>query len=117
MTQLETNTSPYLDSAFANDRAHVFHSWSAQGALNPTVIAGATSPFGDSRKHQLYPDHPRMRPPLSPTCLASPPAAGTTKAGHPLAPVPNAIRDPSGLNVLYAGFRRPRTMARRAWGG
>jgi hypothetical protein len=27
-----------------------------------TVIAGATSPFGDSRKHQLYPDHPRMRP-------------------------------------------------------
>ncbi len=41
MTELDTNTSPYLSSAFANDRAHVFHSWSAQGALNPTVIAGA----------------------------------------------------------------------------
>jgi taurine--2-oxoglutarate transaminase len=41
MTQLDTNLSPYLASAFANDRAHVFHSWSAQGALNPTVIAGA----------------------------------------------------------------------------
>jgi len=27
-----------------------------------TVIAGAMSPFGDSRKHQLYPDHPRMHP-------------------------------------------------------
>src|SRR3954452_492462 len=27
-----------------------------------TVIAGATSPFGDPRKHQLYPRHPRMRP-------------------------------------------------------
>jgi hypothetical protein len=27
-----------------------------------TVIAGATSPFGDSRKHQLYPQHPRMHP-------------------------------------------------------
>jgi hypothetical protein len=27
-----------------------------------TVIAGATSPFGDSRKHQLYPDRPRMHP-------------------------------------------------------
>jgi len=27
-----------------------------------TVIGGATSPFGDSRKHQLYPDHPRMHP-------------------------------------------------------
>ena len=30
-----------LDTAYANDRAHVFHSWSAQAALNPTVIAGA----------------------------------------------------------------------------
>jgi hypothetical protein len=27
-----------------------------------TVLAGATSPFGDSRKHQLYPTHPRMHP-------------------------------------------------------
>jgi taurine--2-oxoglutarate transaminase len=27
--------------AFELDRAHVFHSWSAQGALNPFVIAGA----------------------------------------------------------------------------
>jgi hypothetical protein len=27
-----------------------------------TVVGGATSPFGDSRKHQLYPDHPRMHP-------------------------------------------------------
>jgi taurine--2-oxoglutarate transaminase len=26
---------------FANDRSHVFHSWSAQGALNPICIAGA----------------------------------------------------------------------------
>ncbi len=25
---------------YANDRAHVFHSWSAQKALNPLVIAG-----------------------------------------------------------------------------
>lgn len=41
MTQTELNTSPYLSSAYANDRSHVFHSWSAQGALTPTVIAGA----------------------------------------------------------------------------
>ena len=27
-----------------------------------TVVGGATSPFGDSRKHPLYPAHPRMRP-------------------------------------------------------
>ena len=41
MTQLESNTSPWLATAYANDRAHVFHSWSAQGALDPVVIAGA----------------------------------------------------------------------------
>ena len=41
MTELELSTSPYLAAAYANDRAHVFHSWSAQGALAPVVIAGA----------------------------------------------------------------------------
>src|SRR5438477_5596804 len=41
MTELDTNTSPYLAAAYANDRAHVFHSWSAQGLIQPTVIAGA----------------------------------------------------------------------------
>jgi len=29
------------DDAFANDRKHVFHSWSAQGALNPAVVTRA----------------------------------------------------------------------------
>ncbi len=45
MTQLDdrhpTATSPLIGDAYANDRARVFHSWSAQGALDPTVIAGA----------------------------------------------------------------------------
>ncbi|MFM7231597.1 MAG: aspartate aminotransferase family protein [bacterium] len=41
MTDLERSTSPYLAAAYDNDRAHVFHSWSAQGALAPVVIAGA----------------------------------------------------------------------------
>ncbi len=36
MTALETRPS----DAYANDRAHVFHSWSAQATLNPIVIAG-----------------------------------------------------------------------------
>ena len=36
MTTLETRPS----DAFTNDRQHVFHSWSAQGALNPLVVAG-----------------------------------------------------------------------------
>ena len=42
MTQLDTATSPYLATAYENDRAHVFHSWSAQGALEPIVVVGAS---------------------------------------------------------------------------
>ncbi len=42
MTSLDVPTDQYLASAFANDRAHVFHSWSAQGPLQPTVIAGGS---------------------------------------------------------------------------
>ena len=38
MTALDTHP----DHAFTNDRAHVFHSWSAQGALHPLVIAGGS---------------------------------------------------------------------------
>src|SRR5262249_52541464 len=43
MTSLDlaADTDRYLATAYANDRAHVFHSWSAQGPLDPTVIAGA----------------------------------------------------------------------------
>ena len=28
------------EAAFGNDRAHVFHSWSAQALVNPVAIAG-----------------------------------------------------------------------------
>ena len=41
MTQIDTNVSPYLANAYAHDRKHVFHSWSAQGALNPAVVTRA----------------------------------------------------------------------------
>ena len=41
MTELDLSASPYLAAAYQNDRAHVFHSWSAQGQLDPVVIAGA----------------------------------------------------------------------------
>ena len=44
MTSLQdpiTDVDRYVATAYANDRAHVFHSWSAQGALDPTVIVGA----------------------------------------------------------------------------
>src|SRR5262245_17117243 len=41
MTHTDVITSPYLATAYENDRTHVFHSWSAQSALAPVVIAGA----------------------------------------------------------------------------
>ena len=50
MTQLDDAPSALLGDAYANDRARVFHSWSAQGALDPTVIKGALgSRFWDDR--------------------------------------------------------------------
>jgi taurine--2-oxoglutarate transaminase len=42
MTALDdTRTS----TAYQNDRAHVFHSWSAQGALTPLVVTGASGSY------------------------------------------------------------------------
>jgi len=45
-------------------RAMVNRFYAGVHAAQPgaTVIAGATSSFGDPRKHPLYPSHPRMRP-------------------------------------------------------
>ncbi|MEI8239645.1 MAG: aspartate aminotransferase family protein [Actinomycetota bacterium] len=37
MTEFDTRPA----DAFANDRAHVFHSWSAQGQINPLVVSRA----------------------------------------------------------------------------
>lgn len=46
---LETTGATLLDAAYANDRSFVFHSWSAQAALDPVVIAGASgSRFWDA---------------------------------------------------------------------
>ncbi len=41
MTSLEARPS----AAFVNDRSHVFHSWSAQGALKPLVVAGGEGSY------------------------------------------------------------------------
>lgn len=41
MTALETNPA----DAFANDRAYVFHSWSAQASLNPAVVTAAEGSY------------------------------------------------------------------------
>ena len=49
MTSLETKRS----RTYTDDRAHVFHSWSAQGALDPIVVAGADgSWFWDEAGHR-----------------------------------------------------------------
>ncbi len=43
MTAVPPASAPELDAqTVALDRAHVFHSWSAQGALNPMPIAGGS---------------------------------------------------------------------------
>ncbi len=42
------------DETYALDRAHVFHSWSAQAALDPLVVTGAAGSYvfdGDGRSH------------------------------------------------------------------
>ncbi len=50
MTQTESTPSPYAAAAHANDRTHVFHSWSAQALIDPVVIAGASgSRFWDDQ--------------------------------------------------------------------
>ena len=41
MAALDTHPA----DAFVNDRAHVFHSWSAQGALNPAVVTRAEGSY------------------------------------------------------------------------
>ena len=41
MTALDTHPA----DAFASDRAHVFHSWSAQGAINPLVVTRAQGSY------------------------------------------------------------------------
>jgi taurine--2-oxoglutarate transaminase len=40
-TTTGSGTETRRSDTYANDRAHVFHSWSAQGALDPLVVAGA----------------------------------------------------------------------------
>lgn len=42
---MSTVTPLAADETYALDRAHVFHSWSAQGSLQPMVIAGAEGSY------------------------------------------------------------------------
>ena len=102
MTAVESVThtleqSALLDDAYANDRARVFHSWSAQGALNPTVIAGALgSKFWDDTgttwidftsmlvNMNLGHQHPKMiqaiKDQLDTLCMVAPPFANDQRS-------------------------------------
>jgi taurine---2-oxoglutarate transaminase len=51
---MSPNTRPA--DAFANDRKHVFHSWSAQGALNPMVVAGGSGSWMWDQSGKRYLD-------------------------------------------------------------
>jgi taurine--2-oxoglutarate transaminase len=52
MTELDTHPA----DAFANDRKHVFHSWSAQGAINPLVVSRAEGSYFWSEDGTRYLD-------------------------------------------------------------
>ncbi len=55
MEQRATQGGPMSpDETYALDRAHVFHSWSAQAALDPLVVTGAAGSYvtdGEGRRH------------------------------------------------------------------
>ena len=77
MTALEARPS----DAYANDRAHVFHSWSAQGALDPLVVAGARGQLVLGRGRQplprlLQPAGERQHRPPAPEARRRDPGAG-----------------------------------------
>jgi taurine--2-oxoglutarate transaminase len=52
MTELDTHPA----DAFANDRKHVFHSWSAQSAINPLVVSRAEGSYFWSEDGTRYLD-------------------------------------------------------------
>ena len=97
MTTLDTRRS----QAYTDDRAHVFHSWSAQGALTPLVVAGGRGRVVLGRGRQPLPrllvaarQH-QHRPPA--------PQAG---GGHPGAGRPSCARSPRSTPTTPAA-RRP----------
>ena len=108
MTTLDTRRS----QTYRDDRAHVFHSWSAQGALNPLVVAGGEGAWFWDEDGNRYLDfslaarQPQHRPPA--------PQAGRRHpgAGRPAVhdrPVPRQRRaQRGGPPHRRAGARRSR---------
>ncbi len=118
MTTVETvsdtpSSSALLGDAYANDRSRVFHSWSAQGALDPTVIAGALgSRFWDEHgttwidftsmlvNMNLGHQHPKMiqaiKDQADRLCMVAPPFANDQRSEAARLIVEKANRDGAG---------------------
>ncbi len=111
VTQLDS--APLLGDAYANDRARVFHSWSAQGALDPVVIAGASgSKFWDPDGNEwidfssmlvnmnLGHQHPKMiqaiKDQADVLCMVAPPIANDQRSEAGRLIVEKANRDGAG---------------------
>ena len=113
MTQLDSSPSALLGDAYANDRARVFHSWSVQSALDPTVIAGALgSKFWDETGREwidftsmlvnmnLGHQHPKMiqaiKDQADVLCMVAPPFANDQRSEAARLIVEKANRDGAG---------------------
>lgn len=116
VTQLDDRTSthsPLLDHAYDNDRARVFHSWSVQSSLHPTVIAGAAgSKFWDPDGNEwidftsmlvnmnLGHQHPKMvqaiKDQADVLCMVAPPFANDQRSEAARLIVEKANRDGAG---------------------
>jgi taurine---2-oxoglutarate transaminase len=113
VTQLDAPPSALLGDAYANDRARVFHSWSVQSALDPTVIAGASgSRFWDPDgttwidftsmlvNMNLGHQHPKMiqaiKDQADVLCMVAPPFANDQRSEAARLIVEKANRDGAG---------------------
>ena len=117
VTELDERTtvapSPLLEHAYENDRARVFHSWSVQATLDPTVIAGASgSTFWDPDGNEwidftsmlvnmnLGHQHPKMvqaiKDQAEVLCMVAPPFANDQRSEAGRLIVEKANRDGAG---------------------
>jgi taurine---2-oxoglutarate transaminase len=125
VTQLDDpatrSDSALLGDAYANDRARVFHSWSVQSALDPTVIAGASgSRFWDQHgttwidftsmlvNMNLGHQHPKMiqaiKDQADVLCMVAPPFANDQRSEAARLIVEKANRAGAGGHVEPGHF-------------
>jgi taurine---2-oxoglutarate transaminase len=123
VTQLDAPPSALLGEAYANDRARVFHSWSVQSTLDPTVIAGASgSTFWDPDgttwidftsmlvNMNLGHQHPKMiqaiKDQADVLCMVAPPFANDQRSEAARLIVEKANRDGAGGHFEPGHFEK-----------